>query len=83
MPNATTSQRINRTPGVVGGDACIRDTRIPVWTLIQLNKLGRGNDELVTDFPGLTDSDLTAAWQYYREHTAEIDAAITAEEAED
>lgn len=30
--------RIRRTPGVVGGDARVRDTRIPVWTLVELRK---------------------------------------------
>ena len=82
MANATTNQLISRTPGVVGGDACIRDTRIPVWTLVQLKKLGREEDDIVADFPGLTNGDLEAAWDYYRRHTVEIDQAIAAEEAE-
>ncbi len=82
MANAITNQMISRTLGVVGGDACIRDTRIPVWTLVQLKKLGRSDRDLVLDFPGLTDSDLEAAWDYYRGHTVEIDQAIAAEEAE-
>jgi uncharacterized protein (DUF433 family) len=82
MANATLNQRISRTPGVVGGDACIRDTRIPVWTLVQLKKLGRSEEDLISDFPGLNMQDMDAAWDYYREHTAEIDQAI-ADEAED
>ena len=26
---------VKKTPGVSGGAACVRDTRIPVWTLVQ------------------------------------------------
>jgi uncharacterized protein (DUF433 family) len=33
----------------------------------------------VEDFPGLTQDDLHAAWDYYRSHAAEIDEAIAAE----
>src|SRR4051812_12242772 len=44
---------IRHSDGVVGGDACVRDTRIPVWTLVQLKKLGRTEQQLLSDFPGL------------------------------
>ncbi len=67
---------IRHTDGVVGGDACVRDTRIPVWTLVQLKKLGRTEAELRTDFPGLTQDDLDAVWAYYRDHMDEIENAI-------
>jgi uncharacterized protein (DUF433 family) len=74
---------IRHTAGVVGGDACVRDTRIPVWTLVQLKRLGRNEGQLLGDFPGLTQDDLDAVWSYYRHHTNEIEHAITAEAAED
>ncbi len=32
---------IQKTPGVCGGDACIRETRIPVWVLVNPCGLGR------------------------------------------
>jgi uncharacterized protein (DUF433 family) len=32
MPIAT--DRITKTPGICGGDACVRGTRIPVWLLL-------------------------------------------------
>ncbi|NEP91259.1 MAG: DUF433 domain-containing protein [Okeania sp. SIO2C2] len=28
------SQGINKTPNVCGGDACVGNTRIPVWSLV-------------------------------------------------
>jgi uncharacterized protein (DUF433 family) len=74
---------IRKTPDIVGGNACVRGTRIPVWTLVQLKKLGRTDQELLTDFPGLTESDLEAAWVYYQGNTAEIEEAIQAEAGED
>jgi uncharacterized protein (DUF433 family) len=74
---------IKRTPDVSGGDACVRDTRIPVWTLVQLQKQGRTEDQLLTDFPSLTSADMDAVWAYYRAHTAEVDTAIARQERED
>jgi uncharacterized protein (DUF433 family) len=29
--------------------------------------------QLLADFPGLSKTDLIAAWEYYRDHTEEID----------
>jgi uncharacterized protein (DUF433 family) len=74
---------IKRTPGVSGGDACVRDTRIPVWTLVQLQKQGRAEAQLLADFPSLAATDLDAVWAYYRAHPSEIDAAIAAQERDD
>ena len=79
-PNPTD---VRRTPGVLGGDARIRDTRIPVWTLVELKRQGRSEEQSLGDFPGLTQADLDAAWQYYRAHTDEIEEAIRAEAGED
>ena len=74
---------IKKTPGVSGGAACVRHTRIPVWTLVQLKKLGRSELELLGDFPSITQADLDSVWNYYRDHPVEIDEAIDAEERED
>lgn len=43
---------IRKTPGVVGGDARVRNTRIPVWTLVELKKQGRTEQQLLGDSPG-------------------------------
>lgn len=83
VEHASEPSDIKRTPGVSGGVACVRDTRIPVWTLVQLKKLGRSEEQLVADFPSLTQADLDAVWHYYREHSIEIDEAIADEERED
>ncbi|MCU0542788.1 MAG: DUF433 domain-containing protein [Oscillatoriaceae cyanobacterium Prado104] len=31
---------IQKTPGVMGGEACIRQTRIPVWLLVSYRRQG-------------------------------------------
>jgi uncharacterized protein (DUF433 family) len=72
---------INKTPGVCGGSACIGDSRIPVWTLIELKQLGQTDEQLLEDFPTLSPIDLDAAWAYYRANTLEIEQDIAAQEA--
>ena len=42
---------IQNTPGVCGGDACIRQTRIPVWVLVNARGLGISEAELLEDYP--------------------------------
>jgi uncharacterized protein (DUF433 family) len=67
---------IRKTPQVMGGEACVRHTRIGVWILVQARKLGISDDQLLADYPGLTTDDLDAAWDYYRGQPAEIERAI-------
>lgn len=68
---------IQKTPGVIGGDACIRRTRIAVWMLINAWRLGFSDDELLNRYvPPLTHEDLAAAREYYTAHKDEIDEAI-------
>ena len=69
---------IQKTPGVVGGDACVRRTRIAVWMLVEWKRRGRTDAQLLADFPGLTQEDLNAAWAYHAAHPEEIEAAIRA-----
>ena len=72
----TTEVLIQKTPGVIGGDACIRQTRIAVWMLVEWKRNGRSDSDLLSDFPALTQEDLNAAWQYYSSHREEIESAI-------
>ncbi len=74
---------IQHTPGVCGGNACIRHTRIPVWTLVSLRSQGATNQELIEDYPSLNQADLEAAWIYYQQHQNEIDHAIAIQNDED
>jgi uncharacterized protein (DUF433 family) len=74
---------VQRTPGVCGGEARVRDTRITVGTLIALQRQGASEAELIENFPSLTPSDLDAVWAYYRTHAAEVEVAIAAAAAAD
>ena len=38
---------VQKTPGVCGGHACIRNTRIPVWVLVSLRQQGANDRELL------------------------------------
>lgn len=67
---------IEKTPGVVGGDACIVRTRIPVWALENYRRLGWSEATILDNFPTLRAADLVNAWAYADAHRDEIDRAI-------
>ncbi len=67
---------VEKTPGVVGGDACIVRTRIPVWTLVNYHRLGASDTQILEDFPTLRAADLVNAWAYADTHPDEIEKAI-------
>jgi uncharacterized protein (DUF433 family) len=72
---------IEKTPGVCGGNACIAQTRIPVWGLVNARRLGYSETDLLNSYPTLTAIDLANAWIYAEAYSEEIEAAITANEA--
>jgi uncharacterized protein (DUF433 family) len=72
---------ITKTPGVVGGDACIRHMRIPVWSLVQYRHMGANDDRILEAYPQLTATDLANAWAYAEAFPDEIAEAIAANEA--
>ncbi len=71
-------RNIKKTEGVCGGRACIRNSRIPVWTIISFQNQGATDEELLRNFPILTPFDLLAVRSYYHTHQSEIDRAIAA-----
>jgi uncharacterized protein (DUF433 family) len=73
---------VQKTPGVCGGRACIRNTRITVWGLVNSRRLGLTDEQILHNIVGLTPDDLQAAWDYYREHGSEIDEDIRENEAD-
>ena len=68
------------TPVVCGGAARLVRTRVPVWLLQQMRRLGFGDADLLASYPTLTAGDLAQAWGYAAAHPAEIDAEIAANE---
>jgi uncharacterized protein (DUF433 family) len=73
---------IRHTPGVVGGSAHIRDTRIPVWLLVDWRKKGHSDAVILREFyPGqLVQGDLDAAWEYFDCNRAEIERDLSENE---
>ena len=74
---------IEKNTGVMGGAACIRRTRIPVWLLYRARQLGLSEGDLLKSYPGLTAEDLVNAWNYAASNLDEIEAQIQANEQED
>lgn len=64
---------IEKAAGVVGGDACIRHTRILVWGLAGYRRLGLSDAQLLENFPTLKAIDLANAWAYVAAHHDEIE----------
>ena len=69
-------QGIHKTAGVMGGEACIRDTRIPVWLLVSYSRLGLSESQLLDSYPTLTAIDLVNAWGHHSANPEEVNLAI-------
>jgi uncharacterized protein (DUF433 family) len=82
MPR-TWADSVSKRPDIQGGDACIHDTRIPVWVLVNYRRLGVSDAELLRGYPSLTAVDLEAAWEYAAANSQEIDSAIQENEKGD
>ena len=65
----------------MSGDACIRQTRIPVWLLVSLRSQGASEAYILEDYPTLSAADLVNVWLYAETHIEEIEAAIKRQEA--
>ena len=60
----------------MGGEACIRNTRIPVWLLVSYRQQGMSEREILEAYPDLSATDLVNAWKYAHANTGEITDAI-------
>ena len=67
---------IDSDPAICGGEPCIVRTRIPVWLLVQLHRMGMSEAELLRNYPTLRAEDLANAWSYERQHREEIEQQI-------
>jgi uncharacterized protein (DUF433 family) len=67
---------IEKSSGVLGGDARITGTRIPVWTLEGYRRLGWSDAQILDNFPRLTAADLANAWSYVAANLEEIEASL-------
>jgi uncharacterized protein (DUF433 family) len=72
----TTSNWVSKRAEVQGGDACIRNTRIPVWVLVNSRRHGATDEQILRSYPSLIPGDLEAAFSYAESNREEIDSAI-------
>lgn len=74
---------IQHRPGVMGGVACVGNTRIPVWLLVSLKRQGATDGELLRAYPSLNAHDLSAAWSYFIAHSEEIEKDLQEESGDE
>ncbi len=67
---------IQKTAGVVGGDACIAGTRIAVWMIEGYRRIGWTDAQILANHPSLKIADLECAWNYVAAHSEEIDRTM-------
>lgn len=72
---------IEKTSGVLGGDACIAGTRIAVWMIEDCRRLGWSDAKILANYPSLLAADLARAWSYVAAHEDEINEAMREHEA--
>ncbi len=72
---------IESDQSVCGGAACIANTRIPVWLLVQAQRLGSNDSDILKSYPTLHPNDLTNAWAFARLHREEIEREIAENES--
>jgi uncharacterized protein (DUF433 family) len=58
------SDRITLRPGVMGGKACVRGTRVTVGRIVGQIGSGRSIDSLLIDYPYLEREDILQALRY-------------------
>jgi uncharacterized protein (DUF433 family) len=57
---------------VMGGDDCIRGTRIPVWLLVSARQQGLTDGEILESYPQLSALDLSAAWDHFAHYPERV-----------
>ena len=77
MIGRSVGDRILSTPGIRGGKPRIAGHRITVSDVaIWHERLGMSPDEIVSEYPTITLSDVHAALAYYYDHRDEVDREI-------
>jgi uncharacterized protein (DUF433 family) len=52
-------------PGKRGGKPCIRGMRITVYDVLEYLASGMSHEEILDDFPYLTQEEMWACWSFY------------------
>ena len=72
------SERISIDPNVCHGQACVRGTRIPVHLILRMLANGDTVQDLLDEYPSLTQEDIRACFDYgavlAEEHVTPLEA---------
>jgi uncharacterized protein (DUF433 family) len=71
---------VEEVPGVWGGYPVIRNTRIGVSALVELQRQGATVEELAELYPHVGVDAIRGALDYYRRHPARVDADLERQE---
>jgi len=73
--NLALLNRISIDPKICHGKPCIKGTRVPVFVILDALASGMTYEEIIDDYPPITDEDIKAAIYYASLATYEDDAA--------
>ena len=77
MARVNWRDRIVSDPEILGGESCIKGTRIPITVVIDNLANGVTSSELIDDFPSLTREDIIAILEFASELIhAEVESAL-------
>ncbi len=68
---------ITADPARMGGVPCIRDTRIPVATIVAMVADGMGTEEILATHPDLTGEDVAEALRFAAEAVREREIPLS------
>ena len=71
------------SPDVMGGDVCVRNTRVPLWMLVGYKEAGFTDERILSNFPVLNAADLTNAWDFFAANSQLINAERRSHEEAD
>ena len=71
-------ERITITPAVRGGKPCIRGTRITVYDILDYLAGGMSENQILSDFPSLTQDDIRAVLAFAAERERRLAASDAA-----
>jgi uncharacterized protein (DUF433 family) len=68
--------RISIDPGKRGGKPCIRGMRLTVYDVLEYLASGMSEQEIIDDFPGLTQEDIRACLAFAADRERKLISAI-------
>ncbi len=81
VPNITPYPHIIRNPDILVGEPTIAGTRIAVRTIVVAARYTPKIDDLLRDYPHLTQEEIEEAFAFYYDHRAEIDGYMAENDA--